>query len=939
MERLNLSMRARGAALAVALLLSAVGSGATVKPEAARFYEDALVRFDKKDYKGSIIQLKNALQIDKEMLPVHLLMGRALLEDGQPGQAEIALSEAYRLGVNKAELVLDLARSLSDQGKQASLLTDARFVGAGLPPAVHAKLALAKGSAAADIGNLREAYRHLAEARRLAPQSPDSWLAESTLLLREGKFADATAALDKAVALSSESAMSLYQRGQIEHLNGRLAAAAALYGKALRQDPAHLESLLARAGVLIDLGQPQEAAKDVAEARRIEPGDARGPFLSALLAERSGNAETTRRELKTVTALVDPVPLDYIKYKPQILMLNGLAHYGLGEREAALPYLEAYHRLDPAGGVAKLLARIQLSNNKPAAAIATLDQYVRARPRDPQAQTLLASAHMAQGNPGRAVSIAREALKTADTAELRNVLGMGMLRSGQVRNAQADLEAYHRKNPKEVGTATLLANIYIRQGQGAKAVALIEPLRKLAPKDVGLTVLLGQARLAAKDAAGARKVFEEALALAPNSKQATMPLVRLDMLERKPDAAAARLARLLQANDKDPELLFTLASVEEQRGKLVDAQRTLERANELSGPRDARAGLALVDLHMRYKRPAEAAAVAKSLTARMPEEVKPQLALTRVLLAQSDRDGAKAALTQAARVAPLEAEVQVEIGLLQMMAGNLPASAYSLEKALQAEPGFLPALAALTEVDLKRGDVEVARNRATEIVRQHPKQAIGHSLLGDIAWARGDVKAATTAYQQAHQVQPSTDTMVNLHRALRWRDGPAAALAFGDQWLKTRPQDDRARVVQASLLASSGQPAIARQQYEAVLKRRPNDPQVLNNLANVLLTLDKAAALTVAERALAAAPADPGVIDTAGWVLLQNGQTERALQLLRDARLRRPADPTIRYHLAEALVQVGRKAEAKAELDVALAAAPRFEGSEQARTLLQSLQR
>jgi putative PEP-CTERM system TPR-repeat lipoprotein len=677
----------------------------------------------------------------------------------------------------------------------------------------------------------------------------------------------------------------------------------------------------------------------VAAARRVQPGDARGPFLAALLAERAGDVESARREMKSVTGLVDAVPLEFIKYKGQILMLNGLSHFGLGEKEAARPYLEAYLKLEPAGPVAKLLARIQLEENNPAAAITTLEPYLRARPDDAQAKALLASAHLTQGRTGRAVAVAREALKSSDTAGLRAVLGMGLIRGGQVRNAQAELEAYHRKNPSDVGTTSLLASIYIRQGQGPKAAALIEPLRKRHPTDVGLTVLLGQARLASKDGAGARKAFDEAVAAAPRSKQAVLPLVHLDMSEGKPDAAAARMSKLLQSNDKDPELLFTMASIEEQRGKLLDAQRTLERANELSGPRDPRAGLALIDLHSRYKRQAEALATAKSLAARMADEVKPQLALARVLLAQGDRESAKTALSQATRIAPLEAQVQVEIGLLQMMAGQLPAAAYSLEKALQAEPGYLPAMAALTDVDIQRKDIEVARQRAQEVVRLHPKLAIGHSLQGDIAWATGDVKAAAAAFQRAHQLQPSTDTMVNVHRALRWRDGPAAAVAFGDQWLKARPQDDRARVVQAGLLATQGKPQQAQAHYEAVLKRRPNDAQVLNNLANVLLQVDKAAALPVAERALAAAPGDAGVIDTLGWVLLQNGQKDRALQLLRDARLRRPADPTIRYHLAEALVQAGRKDEAKAELDVALAAAPRFEGSEQARTLLQSLQR
>jgi cellulose synthase operon protein C len=125
--------------------------------------------------------------------------------------------------------------------------------------------------------------------------------------------------------------------------------------------------------------------------------------------------------------------------------------------------------------------------------------------------------------------------------------------------------------------------------------------------------------------------------------------------------------------------------------------------------------------------------------------------------------------------------------------------------------------------------------------------------------------------------------------------------------------------------------------YEDMLKARPNDPLLLNNLANVLLRLDPKLALPVAEKALAAAPSNPLVIDTVGWVSFHNGQADRALQLLRDARLRRPGEPTIRYHLAAVLAKTGRTAEAKAELHAALATAPQFEGSEEAKSLLQSL--
>ena len=82
---------------------------------------------------------------------------------------------------------------------------------------------------------------------------------------------------------------------------------------------------------------------------------------------------------------------------------------------------------------------------------------------------------------------------------------------------------------------------------------------------------------------------------------------------------------------------------------------------------------------------------------------------------------------------------------------------------------------------------------------------------------------------------------------------------------------------------------------------------------------------------------DPKVIDTLGWALFQAGELDRAITLLREARLRAPASPTIRYHLGAALAQAGRTAEAKAELDAALQAPLRQELAQEASRLRANL--
>ena len=51
-----------------------------------------MLRYERQDIEGAIIQLKNALQIDKRMLPVQVLLGKALLANGQAVAAEVAFN-------------------------------------------------------------------------------------------------------------------------------------------------------------------------------------------------------------------------------------------------------------------------------------------------------------------------------------------------------------------------------------------------------------------------------------------------------------------------------------------------------------------------------------------------------------------------------------------------------------------------------------------------------------------------------------------------------------------------------------------------------------------------------------------------------------------------------------------------------------------------------
>src|SRR4051812_41487148 len=79
--------------------------------KAASYYEDAVAKFDNKDTKAALIQLKNALVQDPNLLPAHVLLARTYLDLGEGASAEAALREASRLGADRSATIVALARA------------------------------------------------------------------------------------------------------------------------------------------------------------------------------------------------------------------------------------------------------------------------------------------------------------------------------------------------------------------------------------------------------------------------------------------------------------------------------------------------------------------------------------------------------------------------------------------------------------------------------------------------------------------------------------------------------------------------------------------------------------------------------------------------------------------------------------------------------------
>ena len=919
--------------LAALLIAAAPAAQAQDAAKASRFYEDALQRYEKRDIPGTIIQLKNALQADKTLLSVHVLLGRALLDDSQPAAAEIQFGEAIRLGVNRAEVAVPLAVAMNAQGKQPQMLEDPRLRPAGMPAGVQQQLLLERALAQSDLGDTRAALASVMEARSINMNDANSWIAEIPLRVRNRQFSEAFAAADQALKLAPGNAEALYQKASVHHANGQIAQALAGYELALKAQPKHTESHLGRAGLLLDLNRDAEALAQLNELRANDP---RGSYLRALLADRAGDTTSSKASLKKITELLDPVPIEYIRYRTQLLMLNGLAHFSLGELEKAKPFLELASRQQPGSPLIKLLAQVALAEPNVNRAIELLDGYVKARPGDSQALLMLANAHMSQGRHARAVQLMQDALKAKDSAEYRTALGLSLLQSGQGSLAETELTRAYAADPKQTYAGLALVTVHLRNQQFQKALAAADSLVRANPSNATVIMVQAYAKTQARDYAGGRAGYEKALKLDANQLEAKLGLARIDALTGNYDAAEKRLRAALKENERDVNLLFELALVNELRGKNDEALKWLDSAAAASGARETRANFALVAWHLRKGLAPQALDAAKVLLSKMPEDVEALQAYAAAQLANGDAAGAKSTLVSASRRAGFDTSRLVEVARQQAQVQDFKGAAYTLDKALTGTPNDTAAVAMLSSVELAQGNIAGAEQRARQVIEANPKSAMGYNLLAEAAQRKGQGAAALEALRKAHELEKSSASLTRLMRTQTAQAGkPSKELA--EAWLRRYPNDIAVRHTLAEQLVQAADLPAARRQYETILKTAPSNSMALNNLANVLIELKEPGAVDVAERALKADVRNAALLDTAGWANHRAGKTERALQLLRDARLRAPDNPDIRYHLAAVLAQAGRKSEARDELDAALRGGAPFGTANEAKQLRATL--
>lgn len=872
------------------------------------------------DAKAAVIHFKNLLAVDAGHVQARRQLGELYLSLDNPAAAEKELRLARQYGAPPAQIDQLIAISVLQQRDFQRLLDapQARAATAAPPDGL-----VAQALAHLGLGQIDEARNTLERARTLDSSVPGLDLAFARLALAEGNTARALADIDLALGKQPRSNEAWLMRGDVLRLRGDPQGAATAYATVRKIDPIHLGARLALASLALERNEAKHARQLIKGVLRDAPSHLQGRYLAALLDYREGKHEDARDWLAGV-----------LKTAPDnraALLLGANVEYRLGNFQTAATYL---NKLAQSGKIepqtVRLLAATQLRLGRPETAERTLRPLLDA-PEDAATLALAGEIALQLGKTAQASNHFEAASRIQpDSAALRTSLGMSRLAQGAPQGLE-DLREAAELDPT-AGADLLLILAQIRAGQFDAALGSLAAMERKTGKTAQSWNARAAAQLGKQDRQTARASLKTALKIDPAYFPAAANLARLDMLDGAPDRARRRFERVLSHSPRNTEAMLALAGIAYATRDDTAQLAWLNKA-VAADPKAIRPRLALGEFFLAAGENNRALTLASELRQAHPDSRDALHLLSSAQLATGDAINAAAGFRKLVNLAPAHPLPRIRLAQALILGKNDPAALASLRESLRLYPASIDARKLVAEIHLRAGQYDAALRQAREIRARAPDSALGHVLTGDIARARRDWQAALTAYGEAYRMAPDRGLLLRMHGLFERTGKSDASRQHLANWLQSHPADSAVRLILADSLLKDKHYDDAIRHYGLVLKQDPAHLVALNNTAWALFNQGKPGALKYAEKAVRLHPDRAEAIDTHGWLLLQQGQIAQAVNQLKLAHAKSPDNPTIHYHLAEALQRSGDHARARGELERLFATGQGFPEEDAARRL------
>ncbi|MBU2958952.1 tetratricopeptide repeat protein [Paracoccus sp. 1_MG-2023] len=732
---------------------------------------------------------------------------------------------------------------------------------------------------------------------------------------------------------------------------GRPRDAYSQYLRLAEQYPDDLPTRIALARLATETGQKDEFERHANRAQELAPDD---PDVQAIaLSQRYVNL-TDDSPAEERAALADQAEAMVEDRPDDVLLLTILLDRAARDRD-----------LDRAGQLIDRLMELQPDNPQRYAQrlawlsergdMAGIETHLRATldrfPDSTDAKGNLLAFYVSENRTEDAEAFLREMADAAAegdaTPQLDLIRYIEMTRGSDA--ARQEMRTMLEQGGDPLIFGALLAGADYVDGNRDEAIAQVQGLladREPAPETRNLRIQLARMLAGAGREDEARPLVAEVLAEEPGHVGALKMQAGWNIEADQLDDAILALRAALDSDAEDVEALSLMADAYYRAGEPDLMRDFLARAAEASDHAPTETlRFAQSLLAEGRTRPAEDALL-PALQADS-ENVALLAMLGRTYLAMPDLPRAQGVV---ARLKNLDtpqsnrAAQELELAQLSREEGRDAAIDYLRDRA-DAGDATIEAQVELLYSRIAAGDLEGARIQLETLRESAPDNRMVRQADAQLAAATGQPDAARQILDRLIEDDPSDPAPHLMRLRLIAQSGDnAEALEAVDASLEQLPEDPDLLWTKAGLLERAGRIDEAIAIFETLYDRSSDAVIVANNLASLLATYhaddpERLAQATSVARRLAGTTV-PAFMDTYGWLLHLNGDSEGALPYLEGAAEALENDPAVQLHLGIVRASLGQTEEARDLLTRGLEMADDLQGSTAAtaRATLEGLQ-
>jgi cellulose synthase operon protein C len=363
--------------------------------------------------------------------------------------------------------------------------------------------------------------------------------------------------------------------------------------------------------------------------------------------------------------------------------------------------------------------------------------------------------------------------------------------AGHFQDARDRAESILKDNPTEVRAQLLLATSDGELGDLKKAIEEAKQGVQMAPDQAGPYLTLGFLQEKGQDLQAAEKNLGQAVAKDPRMLLARLGLASFYQRQKRWTEAEAQYRGAIDVGSSNPIVWTSFASLYAAWGKRDLAEQTLQDAKKAM-PNDPNAYRLLGDFYVttgetekarsefatllrehpgdlflkrRYiglliqnKQFDEAMQLNDEILKRDPKDAESLISKGQVLDLKQRASEAVPILETAAKGDPENPAGHLELGVAYFRTGNFAGAETEWHEAVKLKPSFLDAWRNLSILALRKGDVHLLEDSASELLKSSGSAPQGYLLRGIARMKKGDTQGAESDLRKSSELDPKNAT-------------------------------------------------------------------------------------------------------------------------------------------------------------------------------------